>query len=213
MNKNHSDNKGTLSMSGSQDTSSEPTQDDTKGGGHEHNRGHQQSEDSDRNKPDTLEIDAVSFDKQKRLDSSWYEAKFPNHKFMWILDTGGEVDKYLRAGAEIQQDLSNEQHNTDTHGYKAKNRKGYVSVIGGTDHGVPVEQILLKMPKELYEKIITNPKKQRNLDIREAMGRGNASSEDRDGSDLQTYAANTPTGGVGFEQIAGQGGFNKLVNK
>ena len=168
---------------------------------------------SDRNKPDTLEIDAVSLDKTKRLDSTWYEKKYPEMKFMWILDTAGDVDKYLRAGASIQKDESQDQHQGETHGYKAKNRQAYVSVIGGTDHGVPVEQILMKMPKEKYDQMVLNPKKQRNTDIRNAMGRGNASKEDKDGSDLQTYAANTPTGGQGFEQIAGKEGFNQLISK
>lgn len=176
-------------------------------------RGHEKSEDSDRNKPETLEMDAVSFDKQKRLDSSWYEARYPDHKFLWILDTGGDVDKYLRAGAEIQKDESGEQINSDTHGYKSKGRKSYVSVIGGTDHGVPVEQILLKMPKDRYAQLVTNPKHQRNQDIRDAMGRGQASKEDKDGSNLETYAASTPTGGKGFEQLGGQNGFNQLTNK
>ena len=168
---------------------------------------------SDRNKPANLELDAVSFDKQKRLDSSWYEKKQPDMKFMWLMDSGGEIDKWLRAGAEVQKDESGEQHNSETHGYKAKNRKGYVSVIGGTDHGVPVEQILPKISREKYQRIITDPKHKRNQDIRDAMGRGEASSEDRDGSQLETYAANTPTGGTGFEQIGGKAGFNQIVNK
>jgi hypothetical protein len=167
---------------------------------------------SDRNKPATLEEGAVSFDKQKRLDSSWYEAKYPDMKFMWILDTAGDVDKYLRAGAQIQKDESGEQYGGDTHGYKAKNRQGYVSVIGGTDHGVPVEQILLKMPKEKYEALVIKPKQDRNIAIRDAMGRGEASAEDKDGSKLATYAANTPTGGQGFEQIGGKAGFNQILS-
>ncbi len=176
-------------------------------------KGHQKSEQSDRNKPDTLEMNAVSFDKQKRLDSKWYEKKYPDMKFLWILDSGGDVDKWLRAGASIQKDESGEQYSGESHGYKAKNRQGYVSVIGGTDHGVPVEQILLKISREQYKKIIIDPKHKRNQDIRDAMGRGIASSDDRDGSTLETYAANTPTGGVGFEQIGGKAGFNQIVNK
>lgn len=173
---------------------------------------HKKSSDSDRNKTPNLEMGAVSLDKTKRLDSSWYESKYPDMKFMWILDTGGEVDKYLRAGASIQKDESGDQYSGETHGYKAKNRQGYVSVIGGTDHGVPVEQILLKMPKDQYDKMVIKPKQDRNKAIRDAMGRGQASSDDRDGSSLSTYAATTPTGGKGFEQIAGQGGFNKILN-
>lgn len=188
----------------------------------EETRGHEKSEQSDRNKPDTLEMDAVSFDKQKRLDSSWYEKKYPDMKFMWILDTGSEVDKYLQAGAQIQKDESADRFDTDTHGYKNKTRKGYVSVIGGTDHGVPVEQILLKMPIERYEALVISPKQQRNKDIQTAMGRGIASkakspgeinTEGGSGGDLKTYAANTPTGGQGFEQIGGKAGFNQLTNK
>lgn len=183
---------------------------------------HQKSNESDRNKPANLEMGAVSFDKQKRLDSEWYEKKYPDMKFLWILESGGEVDKWLRAGASIQKDESGEQHNGETHGYKAKNRQGYVSVIGGTDHGVPVEQILLKISREQYRKLIIDPKHKRNQDIRDAMGRGIASKAKSDaelsgeagaGGNLQTYAAQTPTGGIGFEQIAGKEGFNQIVNK
>ena len=173
----------------------------------------QKTNKSDRNKPANLEIGAVSFDKQKRLDSSYYEKKYPDMKFLWLLDSGGDIDKWLRAGAEIQKDESGEQHNGDTHGYKAKNRQGYVSVIGGTDHGVPIEQILLKIHKDKYKEYITDPKHKRNNDIREAMGRGIASTEDRDGSTLETYAANTATGSTGFEQIGGKAGSNQIVNK
>ncbi len=175
--------------------------------------GHKKSADSDRNKPATLELDAVSLDKQKRLDSSWYEKKYPGFKFMWILDVGGDVDKYRRAGAVIQKDESSFQYEDDDSGYKGRNHGGYVSVIGGTDHGVPVEQILMKMPKERYEQMVVNPKQKRNKDIMDAMGLGRASKEDRDGTDLATYAANTPTGGKGFEQLAGENGFNALTNK
>ena len=173
---------------------------------------HKKNSESDRNKPANLDFGAVSFDKQKRLDSSWYESKYPHMKFMWILDLGGDVDKYLRAGAEIQGDESQEQISTETHGYKSKNRKGYVSVIGGTDHGVVVEQILMKMPKERYDALILNPKKRRNEDIRAAMGRGQIGAETKGDSDLGTYAANLPTGGTGFQQIAGENGFNKIIN-
>lgn len=174
---------------------------------------HQKTNDSDRNKPANLEVGAVSFDKRQRLDSSYYEKKHPDMKFMWLLEGDGSIEKWLQAGASIQEDESGQDYKGETHGYKAKNRKGYVSVIGGTDHGVPLEQVLLKIHKDEYQRIITDPKHKRNEDIRNAMGRGVASAEDRDGSDLQTYAANTPTGGVGFEQIAGKPGFNQIINK
>lgn len=175
--------------------------------------GHQQTAQSDRNKPKMLEPDAMSFDKQKTMDSSWYEEKYPNHKFMWILDTGGEVQKWLRFGASIQADETESQFEGELHGYEAKNSKGYVSVIGGTDHGVPVEQILMKMPKERYEQVIIEPQNKRNEEVRRAMKIGHASESDRNGSNLDTYAANTVTGAQGFEQIAGKNGFNKLVNR
>ena len=168
---------------------------------------------SDRNKPANLEMGAVSLDKQKRLDSTYYEKQYPDMKFMWILDTDGSVDKYLRAGASIQADEIDDQIVGETHGYKSKNRQSYVSVIGGTDHGVPVEQILMKMPKDQYQKIVLGPKTQRNEDIRKAMGNGKASSDDRDGASLETYSPELPTGGTGFAQMAGNDGFNQLTNK
>lgn len=181
--------------------------------GNKNTQNHERSEESDRNKPDTLEIGAVSRSKRKRLDSSFYEAKYPGMKFIWEADTGGAVDQWLRDGAQIQKDESDDMISGETHGYKAKNRKGYVSVIAGTDFGAPYEQILLKMPKERYDLLVLKPNRDSNEAIRNSMGRGVASEAERDGSDLQTYAANTPTGGKGFEQIAGQNGFNQLVNK
>jgi len=175
---------------------------------------------SDRNKPRNLEMGAVSLDKQQNMDSSYYEDKYPDMKFMWIVDSGGEVDKYRRAGAVIQKDESREQFEGEDHGYKGKNRKGYVSIICGTDHGESVEQILLKMPKDEYQAKVIDPKHSRNRDIREAMGRsakvGDANKKGADGSDVDsgdvgTYAPNLPTGGQGFEEIAGKTGFNKLT--
>ena len=168
---------------------------------------------SDRNKTDNLELEGVSLSGTKRMDSSWYEKKYPEMKFMWIPDTGGEVEKYLRAGAEIQKDESTEQFSGETHGFKSKGSNGYVSVIAGTDHGVPYEQILLKMTIERYQKMVIDPKESKNQAIRDAMGDGIASADDLDGSNLKTYAATTHTGGKGFEQIAGKAGFNQLVNK
>ena len=96
---------------------------------------------SDRNQQKSLELGAVSFDKQKQLDSSWYEAQEPEMKFLWILDTGGEVDKWRRAGAVIQKDEREKMFEDDGSGYVSRNKGGYVSVIGGVDHGQPVEQI------------------------------------------------------------------------
>ena len=173
---------------------------------------HQSNSQSDRNKPATLEMDGVSLDRQKRLDSTFYEQKYPDMKFMWILDINGEVDKWRRVGATIQK-VENDLFEDDDSGYQSRNNGGYVSVIGGTDHGVPVEQILLKMPKDRYQKLVIDPKQNRNQSIREAMGYGRASASDRDGSDLDTYAPNLPTGGQGFEKIGGKAGFNQLTNK
>ena len=171
---------------------------------------------SDRNKPSNLELGAVSNDKQKRLDSSWYEEKYPHLKFMWIYNSGGEVDNQLRRGASIQKDELEDQVVGETHGYKGKNRNGYVSVIAGVDQGGnSVEQILMHMPKEEYQTKVIDRKHNKNQAIREAMGRsaksGEASSADRDGAEVDTYAPNLPTGGQGFEEIAGKTGFNKLT--
>ena len=70
---------------------------------------HDKSDKSDRNKTDNLELEGISMSGQKRMDSTWYEKKYPDMKFMWIADTGGDVERWLRAGAEIQKDESAEQ--------------------------------------------------------------------------------------------------------
>lgn len=169
---------------------------------------------SDRKPVKGLEMDAVSYDKIKRLDSTFYEKKYPDMQFMWINDLDGDVQRWLQLGAEPQCHEKS-KFAKEFPGLTDKNQGSYVSVVAGTDNGTPFNAYLLKMPKDRYDEVKINPTKQRNHDIQTAMGlkgkTGQADSEDRDGSNLDTYAPNLPTGGQGFEKIAGKAGFNQLT--
>lgn len=170
---------------------------------------------SDRKSVSTLEVGAESFDKQKRLDSTFYEQKYPDMQFMWINDMDGEVQRWLRLGAEPQVH-ENDQFDRKFPGLTDKNDGGYVTAVAGTDNGNPFNAYLLKMDRDLYQKVKIDPKEKRNREVHEAMGlaakEGVADKDSRAGSDLDTYAPNLPTGGKGFEEIAGATGFNKLTS-
>ena len=178
----------------------------------EHDVDHDMSE---RNKINNLEIDAVSMDKRKRMDCSYYQKKYPDMQFMWINDMDGDVQKWIQTGAEPQA------HETSQYKKQFKGltdrEDSWVSLIGGTDAGVPFSVYLLKMSREDYLRVKINPAKKHNRDVQQAMGlaakEGKASSDARDGSNLETYAANTVTGDTGFAQIGGEGGFNSITGR
>jgi len=175
---------------------------------------HEKSSDSDRKKPETLEMHAVSLDRTKRLDISHYQRAMPNKAFCWINDMDGEVEKYLEAGfTPVERKSRSNVHYegiTDRGGDKWEKR-----VVGTHDSGQAMHAYLLMMDKDQYHDVKIKPLAERNQHIQEAMGlaakKGEVDDKARDGSDLKTYAANTPTGAKGFEQMAGQDGFNKLT--
>ena len=170
---------------------------------------------TDRKPVQGLDTDAASFDGRKRLDSSYYEKKYPDMQFMWINDLDGDVQHWIRLGAEPQEHES-DQFSKKFPGLTDKNESGYVSAIAGTDNGNPFKAYLLKIDRETYQKVKIQPKEQRNHEIHQAMGaaakEGVADKEARAGTDLDTYAPNLPTGGQGFEEMAGVNGFNKLTS-
>ena len=170
---------------------------------------------SGRNKINNLEIDAISMDKRKRMDCSYYQNKYQDMQFMWINDMDGDVQKWLQAGAEPQAH-EEAQFSRQFEGLTDKS-DNWVSVVAGTDGGNPFKAYLLKMSREDYLRVRINPTKKHNQEIQEAMGlaarAGEASADARGGSNLETYAANTVTGDKGFAQIGGEGGFNSITGR
>lgn len=176
-------------------------------------KNHKKSSESDRNKPLALEAGAVSFDKQKRLDCSAYQEAQPDMQFCWINDMDGEIEKYIDAGFEPVKRKTRAGRDfkglTDRHDGDWERR-----VVGTNEGGQTMHAYLLMILKTDYQKIKIDPQLQRNRNIQEAMGMaakaGEADSSVRDGSGLETYAPNLPTGGQGFEQDKGVPVFNKL---
>ena len=157
---------------------------------------------SDRKKSTPLELGAVSLNRKKRIDTSVYEEKEPNMKFCVINDMDGEVQKYIDAGFEPVK----QAHRSERvfKGLTDRNSGEWAKwVVGTNEGGQPMHAYLLKIDREAYQNIIINPLKGRNHEIQTAMGRaaknGEASADARDGSRVETYAPNLPTGGQGLD--------------
>lgn len=156
---------------------------------------------SDRNKNSPLEIGAVSLDRNKRIDISAYEKKYPGKKFCVINQMHGEVEKYIDRGFEPVK----HSNRTDRvfEGLTDKETGWAKWVVGTGEGGQPMHAYLLMIDEDAYDDIIINPQKKRNLDIRTAMGlagkRGEADASARNGSNIETYAPFNPTGGKGLD--------------
>lgn len=159
---------------------------------------------SDRNGSQSLEMGGVSFDKQKRLDCSAYQAAHPDKKFCFINDMDGEVEKYINNGFDPVERMSIGSRKfegiTDRHEDKWERR-----VVGTHEGGATMHAYLLMIDAEEYGRIKIQPQVERNAHIQRSMGlaaqSGEADASARDGSGLETYAANLPTGGQGFNQL------------
>ena len=153
---------------------------------------------------DLQQRQAMAVGRQKRLDARVYEEAEPGMQFMWINDLDGEVQKWLSIGAAPQE-------RTTLHGkiYPGLNDHGaneYVKVHGGADEGGrPFYVYLLKMDKDEYYTVKTEPLIKRQNEIRDAMGIGSTGVESGEdllpsGNAIKTYAANNIVGGKGFMQ-------------
>jgi len=162
---------------------------------------------SDRKKATPLELGAISLNGKKRIDITAYQEKYPGKKFCVINDMDGDVQKYIDAGFDaVEVTTRSERH---FKGLTDRNTGEWARwVVGTNEGGQAMHAYLLMIDKDAYQKIIIDPVKRRNLEIRNAMGTGKASASDRDGSNLETYAANLPTGGQGIDIQVPE--FNKL---
>jgi hypothetical protein len=151
----------------------------------------------------------MAIGRQKRLDASLYEEAEPDKQFMWINDLDGEVQKWLAIGAAPveQQTL----HGKIYPGLNDHGANEYVKVHGGADEsGRPFYVYLLKMDRDEYHAVKIQPLKDRQNEIREAMGLGVGGIESSSdvlpsGNSIQTYAANNLVGTRGFDQEVQKG--------
>lgn len=171
---------------------------------------------SDRKKSTPLELGAISLNKRKRIDITAYQEQNPGKKFCVINDADGDLQKYIDAGFSPVK-----SSNRTSREFKGitdrKDDEWAMWVVGEKAGGQPMHAYLLMIDEDVYDDIIINPQKKRNLDIRTAMGlagrKGEADASARDGATVETYAPNLPTGGKGFELDAPNvPKFNTLTN-
>jgi len=143
--------------------------------------------------------------RRMRLDSSLYEAKYPNQKLMWITDSGSDLDWWIQQGAECVTRDSVARKTIE--GVNDKLSSGYVTVPSGTKPGGGVElSYLLRIDPDIYEELVTIPDAERQADIMQAMRLGGDQSglerHLKGGGSIGTYAPNLPTGtGTGYNEI------------
>ena len=166
-------------------------------------------EQSSVNKMTDAEKSRVAIKTSMRLEVDHY-LRMPEYQDMqlfWASTDKGEVDKWLSLGAQpvprktqaakIYKGI-NDRCNSEYEMVPA------VSVI----EGIPIDNYLLFMTKEDYQKLRIDPKEARNAEIRAAMGIGKA-NEGQESTvmpgvkDLKTYAPNVSQQSTGLEVMHG----------
>jgi len=170
-------------------------------------------EQSSVNKMTDAEKSRVAIKTSMRLDPDHY-LRMPEYQDMqlfWASTDKGEVDKWLSLGAQpvprkakaatIYKGI-NDRCNSEYEMVPA------VSVI----EGIPIDNYLLFMTKEDYQKYRIDPKDARNAEIRKAMGIGKANVAGAEGQEgavmpgvkgLKTYAPNVSQQSTGLEVMHG----------
>ncbi len=149
--------------------------------------------------------------RKRQMEDSFYHEKYgAEYKLMWILDEGGQLDRWIDAGAEpVERESRNSKK---FEGLTNRHDSPYMRVVGGVDAGGnTVYQYLLMIAHELYDEIKTQPLRQRQKEIRQAMGLDAEAGEDIEvqaldamqgnKAGLKTYAANNLDGSAGFNQV------------
>jgi hypothetical protein len=140
---------------------------------------------------------AVRADMQQKrnLDADYYVQRYPDMQLMWINDIGGEVQRWIDAGAEPVQ-VENRSGRTFA-GITDKHESEWVRAVGGDDGmGNHFWVYLLMIDREEYNRIKLDPVKKRQLDIQNALYSGHDQSDSRSG--LKSYAPELPTGDIGM---------------
>ncbi len=140
----------------------------------------------------------------KRLNADKYLLEYPEHQLMWVNDTNGDVERWLDEGAEpvpVQSKAAKEYK-----GLTDRRESEWVRAIGGDDGmGGHFWVYLLKVERQLYAELVTEPEQDRLDLIKRAMHMGRDQSDDNEnrGLKLPSYAPNLPTGGTGFAESTG----------
>lgn len=140
---------------------------------------------------------------QLRMDMTPYNDAYPNKQLMLINDMDGDVQRWLDAGAEpIPSKIAGRK---EYKGLNDREDNEWVRFVGGqTKQGETFWVYGLMMDPDLYDEYKNAPNRQRQADIKKAMGAGHSEESGAlaGGGSVQTYAANLPTGaGQGYNQI------------
>lgn len=142
--------------------------------------------------------------RRKQLDASVFEDRFGDEtQLMWIVDEGGDLDRWLNAGAEPVERASGAVH--DFEGLSDRHQSRWMRVVAGADKsGNTAWQYLLAIDKDVYNDIKLGPEKERQLEIQKAMGlnaqEGVAPMEARavNKAGVITYAPYNVDGSMGY---------------
>lgn len=149
--------------------------------------------------------------RQKQMDDSLYQEKYgEDFKLMWIVDEGGQLDKWIDVGAEP---VKRESRNNKTfEGLTDRHSNPWVRVVAGTDAGGnTVYQYLLMLKHEIYDEVKIQPQKDRQGEIRTAMGLGatagdeisspSMKAQESNVAGVKTYVPVNMDGSAGFNEI------------
>ena len=142
---------------------------------------------------------------QLKMDITPYIEAHPDKQLMLINDLDGDVQRWLDAGAEpVPAKLASRK---TFKGLTDRSESEWVRFVGGTAQTGEVYYVYcLMMDPVLYREYKHAPIQQRQEDIKVAMGRGRTDQTGGEalagGGDVQTYAANLPTGsGEGYNEV------------
>lgn len=107
-----------------------------------------------------------------QMDITAYQERFGKEmKLMLIVDDGGDLDYWLDAGAKPVERSSTTNHNFE--GLSDRHQCKWVRFVAGVDQGGnTLYQYLLMMEHSLYNELKIQPNKDRQAEVRRAMGRG-----------------------------------------
>ncbi len=145
---------------------------------------------------------AVPLGQPRNLDADRYIAKYPGRKLMWVNDIGGDVQRWIDAGAEpVPRATAGKVFEGLTDVTESK----WERAIGGDDgSGNSFWVYLLVIDEDIYDRVHLAPERARQKAIDDAMRGGVNQSDEgqvmRQGGRIETYAPNLPTGtGRGLE--------------
>ncbi len=130
----------------------------------------------------------------RNLDADPYLQAYPDKKLMWVNQIGGDVDRWLNAGAEP---VPRRTASRTFEGLTDQQESKWVRAVGGDDGtGNSFWVYLLMIDPAIYDHVALAPERARQKAIHDAMYAGRDQSDTKSG--LQSYAPNLPTGDRGM---------------